>query len=127
MKIKTRLSIYFTLISSGALLLVLIAVYVAVFSFFRTDFYNRITDRINVASQLYLKADELQADSIQQLQQRYLEKLPGEVIRLYDDNNLSAFTMQHTLYWKKNIIDQVRRDGYIEYEDGSRKVVGEVF
>ncbi|AMR31312.1 two-component sensor histidine kinase [Mucilaginibacter sp. PAMC 26640] len=127
MKIKTRLSLYFTLVSSGALLLVLICVYVAVFSFFKADFYNRITDRVNLASQLYLKADELRADSIQQLQQRYLEKLPGEVIRLYDDNNLSAFSMKHNIYWKKDIIDQVRQDGYLEYEEGDKKVVGKYF
>jgi signal transduction histidine kinase len=127
MKIKTRLSLYFTLISSGALLLVLVAVYVAVFSFFTADFYNRLTDRTNLASQLYLKADELAADSILQLQQKYLEKLPGEVIRIYDDNNLSAFDMKHNIYWTQDIINQVRKDGYLEYQEGNRKVVGKLY
>jgi len=127
MKIKTRLSLYFTLISSGALLLVLVAVYIAVFSFFTADFYNRLTDRTNLASQLYLKADELAADSMLQIQQRYLEKLPDEVIRIYDDNNLSAFDMKHNVYWTKAIINQVRREGYLEYEDGNRKVVGKYY
>jgi signal transduction histidine kinase len=127
MKIKTRLSLYFTLISSGALLLVLVAVYVAVFSFFTADFYNRLTDRTNLASQLYLKADELAADSILQLQQKYLEKLPGEVIRIYDDNNLSAFQMKHNIYWTKDIINQVRKDGYLQYQEGNRKVVGRLY
>jgi signal transduction histidine kinase len=127
MKIKTRLSLYFTLISSGALLLVLVAVYVAVFSFFTADFYNRLTDRTNLTSQLYLKADELAADSILQLQQKYLDKLPEEVIRIYDRNNLSAFKMNHNIYWTKAIIEQVRREGYLEYEEGNRKVVGKSY
>lgn len=127
MKIKTRLSLYFTLISSGALLLVLVAVYVAVFSFFTADFYNRLTDRTNLASQLYLKADELAADSILQLQQKYLDKLPEEVIRIYDRNNLSAFKMNHNIYWTKAIIEQVRKEGYLEYEEGNRKVVGKSY
>jgi hypothetical protein len=61
-----------------------------------------------------LKADELAADSLLQVQQQYLEKLSGEVIRIYDRNNLSAFKMDHNIYWTKAIIiDQVRRDGYI--------------
>jgi signal transduction histidine kinase len=124
MKIKTRLSLYFTLISSGALLLVLVAVYLAVFSFFTADFYNRLTDRTNLASQLYLKADELAADSMLQIQQKYLEKLPDEVIRIYNEDNLSAFKMKHNIYWTKAIIDQVRKDGYVAYEEGNRKVVG---
>jgi signal transduction histidine kinase len=115
------------LISSGALLLVLVALYIAVYSFFTADFYSRLTDRTNLASQLYLKADELAADSLLQVQQQYLEKFPGEVIRIYDEDNLSAFKMDHNIYWTKDIIEQVRRDGYIEYEEGRRKVVGRFY
>lgn len=118
---------YFTLISSGALLLVLIALYIAVYSFFTADFYSRLTDRTNLASQLYLKADELAADSMLQVQQKYLDRLPDEVIRVYDNNNLSAFKMNHNIYWTKGIIEQVRRDGYVEYEDGDRNVVGKFY
>lgn len=127
MKIKTRLSLYFTLISSGALLVVLVALYIAVYSFFTADFYSRLTDRTNLASQLYLKADELAADSLLQIQQQYLEKLSGEVIRIYDRNDMSAFKMDHNIYWTKDIINQVRKDGYIEYEEGMRKVVGKFY
>jgi len=127
LKIKTRLSLYFTLISSGALLVVLVALYIAVYSFFTADFYSRLTDRTNLASQLYLKADELAADSLLQIQQQYLEKLSGEVIRIYDRNDMSAFKMDHNIYWTKDIINQVRKDGYIEYEEGMRKVVGKFY
>jgi signal transduction histidine kinase len=127
MKIKTRLSLYFTLISSGALLLVLVAVYVAVFSFFNADFYNRLRERTGLASQFYLKADELATDSMMRIQQKYLEKLPDEVIRIYDDYNISAFNMKNHVYWTKDIIEQVRKDGSIEYEEGRRKVFGKYY
>ncbi|RFZ90735.1 sensor histidine kinase [Mucilaginibacter conchicola] len=127
MKIKTRLSLNFTLLSSGALLLVLVALYIAVYSFFVADFYNRLGDRTNLASQVYLKADELAADSMIQIQEEYLEKLPDEVIRVYDKDNMSAFKVNHNIYWNKNIIEQVRRDGMLEYQEGNRKVVGKFF
>ncbi|OOQ57044.1 HAMP domain-containing sensor histidine kinase [Mucilaginibacter pedocola] len=127
MKIKTRLSLYFTLISSGALLLVLVAVYVAVFSFFTQDFYNRLQERTHLASQFYLKADELTSDSLIRVQQKYLERLPDEVMKIYDDYNLSAFNTESNIYWTKDIIEQVRRDGYIEYEEGPRKVFGKYY
>ncbi|GAA4335654.1 HAMP domain-containing sensor histidine kinase [Mucilaginibacter gynuensis] len=127
MKIKTRLSLYFTLISSGALLIVLVVIYFVVFSFFRADFIERLTDRTNVASQLYLKADEIDADSMLQVQQRYLEKLPDEVIRIYNKNNRIAFNTHNNVFWTSSIIDQVRRDGYIEYQEGERQVVGKLY
>jgi hypothetical protein len=69
-------------------------------------FITGLTERTNLASQLYLKADELAADSLVQVQQKYLEKLPDEVIRIYDDYNLSAFNMKNNIYWTKEIINR---------------------
>ncbi|RFZ81181.1 sensor histidine kinase [Mucilaginibacter terrenus] len=127
MKIKNRLSLYFTLISLGALLACLVAVYIAVLSFSTADFYNRLTDRVDLAAKLYLKADELAPKTIELVQHQYLAKLPDEVLRVYDDNNLTAFKAQHNVYWRSEVIEQVRREKYIEYEDGRRKVVGKYY
>jgi signal transduction histidine kinase len=127
MKIKTRLSLYFTLISCGALLLVLLGVYFAVFAYSKTDFINRLNDRVNVASKLYLKADEIGEDSLLQVQQQYLEKLPDEVIRVYDESNTSAFNTRNRIDWSKDIIEQVRKDGSVMYEEGPRQVIGRYY
>lgn len=127
MKIKTRLSLYFTLISSGALLLVLLGVYITVFTYSKDDFSNRLADRIRVASKLYLEADEIGKDSLLQVQQEYLEKLPDEVIRVYDESNKSAFNFTNGIYWRDTIIEQVRKEGHIEYEEGNRQVVGKYY
>lgn len=127
MKIRTRLSLYFTLISCGALLLVLLGIYFTVFAYSKDDFTTRISDRVNVASKLYLKADEIGEDSLLQVQQQYLEKLPEEVIRVYDESNKSAFNTHNNVYWSLDVIEQVRRDGHIEYEEGKRQVVGKYY
>ena len=127
MKIRTRLSLYFTLISSGTLLLVLLALYFAVFGFLKTDFNKRLSDRVNVAAQLYLKADEIGADSLVQIQQRYLEKLPNEVIRVYNDGNKATFVSSNGIYWRDSTIEEVRRKGEIEYEEEQRQVIGRYF
>ncbi|WP_345955739.1 ATP-binding protein [Mucilaginibacter sp. PAMB04168] len=127
MKIKTRLSLYFTLISCGALLFVLLGVYIAFYTFSKDDFTNRLSDRIKVASKLYLEADEISKDSLVQVQQQYLEKLPDEVIRVYDESNRSAFNATNGIYWKDDIIKQVRKEGQIEYEEGKRQVLGKYY
>ncbi|MDT3403403.1 sensor histidine kinase [Mucilaginibacter terrae] len=127
MKIRTRLSLYFMLISSGTLLLVLLALYFAVFGFLKTDFNKRLSDRVNVAAQLYLKADEIGADSLVQIQQKYLEKLPDEVIRVYNDGNKATFESSNGIYWRDTTINEVRRKGEIEYEEDNRQVIGRYF
>ncbi len=127
MKIQNRLSIYFTLISCGALLLVLLAVYFSVFTFFRIDFNQRLSDRVELAAKLYLEADEVGPEELDVVQRKYLERLPDEVIRIYNERNKAAFNASNGIYWTDNIIEQVRKDGKIEYEEGDRQVIGKFF
>ncbi|PJJ83081.1 sensor histidine kinase [Mucilaginibacter auburnensis] len=124
MKIKTRLSIYFTLISCGALLLVLLAVYFSVFTYFRIDFNQRLADRVELAAKLYLEADEVGPQELDSVQRKYLERLPDEVVRIYNERNKAAFDASNGIYWTDAIIEQVRKNGSIEYEEGDRQVVG---
>lgn len=124
MRIKNRLSLYFTLISSGVLLLVLVAIYVAIGVFSRTDFFARLKDRASVAAQLYLEADEISSDSLNTVRELYLEKLPGELVRFYDSRNAAAFIQDRQQYWTSDVIEKVRKQGYLQYVDGQRQVVG---
>ncbi len=124
MKIKNRLSLYFTLIGSGVLLVVLVTIYFSYYSFLRADFFTHLKDRANVAAQLYLKADEISPDSLNHVRERYLKSLPGEVVRFYDSRNSAAFIRDDEQYWSSKVIDAVRKRGYLEYIDGERQVVG---
>ncbi|OCX52157.1 two-component sensor histidine kinase [Mucilaginibacter sp. PPCGB 2223] len=124
MKIKNRLSLYFSLIGSGVLLVVLTSIYLSFHSFIKDDFYNHLKDRANVAAQLYLEADEITADSLNRVRERYLKSLPSEVIRLYDSRNAAAFIHDEEGHWDSKTIETVRRRGYLEYTDGENQVVG---
>jgi len=123
-KIKDRLSLYFSLIGSGVLLLVLISIYLSFHSFIKDDFFNHLRDRANVAAQLYLEADEISADSLSRVRERYLKNLPGEVIRLYDSRNSAAFIEDKHQHWDHKTIETVRKRGYLEYADNDNQVVG---
>lgn len=124
MKIKNRLALYFTLVSSALLLAVMISMYVASAYFFRKDFYSRIYDRAKVTAQLYLEADEISSDSLTHVQRRMLERLPGEVIRVYNNRNQASFIKESTPYWNKQTIDHVRMRHQINFADHKRQSVG---
>jgi signal transduction histidine kinase len=123
-KIKNRLSLYFSLIGSGVLLAVLFSIYLSFHSFIKDDFYNHLNDRANVAAQLYLEADEISPDSLNRVRERYLKNLPGEVIRLYDSRNSAAFIQDKQQHWDRKTIETVRKRGQLEYTDGDDQVVG---
>ncbi|RYE07978.1 MAG: HAMP domain-containing protein [Sphingobacteriaceae bacterium] len=124
MKIKDRLSMNFTLISSAVMLGLMLAIYIVFELYFRADFYNRLEDRAEVAAQLYLKADEISKDSLTDIRDRYLVRMPEEVIRIYNQKNAASFIKDNQQYWPHNIINLVRQKGVLRLAEGNRQTVG---
>lgn len=124
MKIKDRIALYFTLISTSLLFAVLCTVYVTFMKFLEADFFERLTDRTMVTAKLYLEADEISRDALNNVRHKYLQKLNGEVTRIYDNKNRATFIGDSAQYWTKATIDRVRKNGLLKYTDGQRQVVG---
>ncbi|WP_222538960.1 ATP-binding protein [Pedobacter polysacchareus] len=124
MKLKDRLSLYFTLISTLTLLAVLCAVYFTFIKFLEADFFERLTDRTMVTAKLYLEADEISADSLNTVRNQYLKTLNGEVIRIYNSKNRATFIGDDQQYWSHETIEKVRKNKKIQFIDGDRQVVG---
>lgn len=124
MKIKDRLALYFTLISTLTLLMVLCAVYFMFLKFMEVDFFSRLKDRTMVTAKLYLEADEITADSLDKVRNQYLEKLNGEVIRIYNSKNTATFIGDDQQYWSNATINKVRKQKRLQFKDGNRQVVG---
>jgi len=124
MKIKDRIALYFTLISTSLLFAVLCTVYFTFMKFLEADFFERLTDRTMVTAKLYLEADEISRDALNNVRHKYLQKLNGEVTRIYDNRNRATFIGDSAQYWANATIDQVRKKGHLKYTDGQRQVVG---
>jgi len=124
MKIKDRLALYFTIICAVILIIVMATIFVTFRSFVKADFYSRLTERANIAAQLYLEADEISIDSLNHVRQRYLKQIPGEIVRFYNDRNAPSFINDKQQYWSSNVINQVRRRGEMEFGEGARQTVG---
>jgi signal transduction histidine kinase len=124
MKIKNRLSLYFTGISAFVLLIVQVVICIIFNSLIKSDFYDHLIDRANVASQLYLEADEISPDSLSHVRLHYLQNLPNEVVRLYDERNAASFIKDKNKFWSPAVIDAVRRHRYLQFIEGDRQTIG---
>ncbi|WP_158993183.1 ATP-binding protein [Mucilaginibacter sp. L196] len=124
MKIKNRLSLYFSAISTIVLLIVEIVICLIFNSLIKTDFYSHLMDRATVAAQVYLEADEISADSLIHVRERYVKRLPNEVVRFYDDKNTASFIKDKDQYWTDAVINQVRKSKEVEFAEGNRQTVG---
>lgn len=124
MKIRNRLSLYFTAISTVILLFVQVIICLIFNSLIKSDFYSHLNDRANVAAQLYLEADEISADSLSRVRGRYLIGLHNEVIRLYDKKNTASFINDNEKPWDARTIEIVRNRKYLQFSTGDRQTVG---
>ncbi|MCD0489226.1 HAMP domain-containing protein [Pedobacter sp. MC2016-14] len=124
MKIKDRLALYFTLISTLVLIGVLTMVYFTFVKFMQSEFFERLTDRTMVTAKLYLEADEISAEALDGVRQQYLVKLNGEVTRIYNDKNAATFIGDDQQFWTAQTVNEVRKQKKIEYTEGNRQVVG---
>src|ERR1700674_1696699 len=124
MLIKTKLSLYFTIISAVLLLIVLLIINLLFRQHTTEDFFKALKERAIVAAQVYLEADEITDSSLLHFKEEYLNALPEEVIRMYDSTNNPAFIKDTAHYWSANRINEARRKKYIQYADKDRQVVG---
>ncbi|HEY5327288.1 MAG TPA: ATP-binding protein [Mucilaginibacter sp.] len=124
MKIKNRLSLYFTAISAIVLLIVEVAICIAFNSLVKSNFYDNLMYRAYVAAQVYLEADEISADSLNHVKERYLKPLSHEVVRFYDDKNAPTFIKDKNQFWTSPVINAVRKRKRIEFPEGDRQTVG---
>jgi len=124
MKIKDRIALYFTLISTSMLFAVLCVIYFTFMKFLEADFFERLTDRTMVTAKLYLEADEISRDALNDVRHQYLQKLNGEITRIYDYKNQATFIGDSAQYWTKSTIEQVRKRKHLKYSDGQKQVVG---
>lgn len=124
MKIKNRLSLYFTATSAFILLIVEVAISITVNSIIKSNFYGHLADRASVAAQVYLEADEIPIDSLSRVRERYLQHLPDEVVRFYDDKDAASFIKDRNQFWPANVINLVRKRKQLAFSEGERQTVG---
>jgi len=111
MKIKTKLSLLFTLTIALLLVALNLFIYSISKSFSSNDFFNRLRTRTYAAANVYLEEDEVSNKVFQGFQKVFLEKILGETIRIYDSNNKPAFIRDSVpSEFPVSVIEKTRRE-----------------
>ena len=125
MRIRTRLTLIYTVII--ALILLFLNLYIFYFTkiSIKKDFYNSLENRALVTSQMYLKEDNLPPAVFEQVRTKFVQSLPDEIPRMYDSLNRPRFiVLKEDHAFPIEIINNTRKLKNIEYEDGDKQVVG---
>src|SRR5580692_13199087 len=115
MKIRDRLSLQFAILSAVLLFTVLAAIYGLTWNNRQQDFYGHLLDRAITNAELFLAQDNLSAEKFRDVQKRYPQTLPDEIVHIYNDKDQSVFIRDSTSQWPTTIIDRVRQERLIDY------------
>ncbi|TAE17613.1 MAG: sensor histidine kinase [Bacteroidetes bacterium] len=84
MRLRSKLAWQFTILVALALLLILGGVYFLNLISLRQEFFNRLEERAKIVAYFYWEKEQLKLEDFKKLEQRYVQRLPYETVRLYD-------------------------------------------
>lgn len=127
MKIRDRLALQFTLLSAIILFLVLASIFITEEKNRSDAFYNRLNDRALTVAELFLAQDNFSKEKFEEVQKRYPQSLPQEIVHMYNDKYEPVFINQKTNQWQWpiKIIEQVYAEKkIIKLQEGQKQSVG---
>ena len=92
MKIQTKTTILFTVLTATIFLILSVTVYLVVDSFAHRDFDKRVELRARISAKFRFEQDHLSTQAFQQIQRQYLERLPNEKAFIFHVDSTGNFT-----------------------------------
>ncbi|WP_066836665.1 HAMP domain-containing sensor histidine kinase [Rufibacter ruber] len=125
MKIKTKLTLQFTAIFTGILLLFSVSVYYFSSLYRTNDYYGRILNRAYATAHYVLDADTVSPQQHALDQRLYYQMLPKEVVHVYDPQDRLIFSEgEDGIEVTPALKQQIRRLGEVRVLRKDRQLVG---
>jgi signal transduction histidine kinase len=125
MKIKNRLTLFYTVIVALILLAMMLYVYTLLKLNFHKAFYEKLENRAVITAQVFLEKDEVSATIFKDFEKRYTQTLPDETIRVYDEHNHPAFIEETQKGdFSTSLIERIRKEKKVEIDQGMKQTVG---
>lgn len=124
MKVRSRLSIQFTLMFAVLMLVVLTGIYLFAAHNRVSTFFEKLDDRAITVAQFYLAQDNLSKENFKDVLRKFPQSLSGETIRIYNDHYQSQFIPGGAVHWEVNILKQVINQRKIQFFQDDRQVTG---
>ncbi|MEO6285187.1 MAG: HAMP domain-containing sensor histidine kinase [Dyadobacter sp.] len=130
MQIRTRLTVQFSLLVSGILLITFFAIYFFSYYNVREDFYDRLRSKAKSQAELLLKVQVplINSEVLKALDETNRDLIYDENIFIFDEKNRLIYSntasQSKALHVSNYWLDEIRKAGQIRYNDGDYKVVG---
>lgn len=129
MNIRTRLTLQFTLLVSGILLLTFITIYVFRASYVEEDFYGRLEKKALTTTELFVKVSEVDSALLKKIDRTNYDVFFNENLVIYDLQNREIYTSNDTTNYAitSYLLNRIRLEKKVRFMDGSHKVIGMLY
>ncbi len=125
MKIRDRLSVTFSVVASVTLLAFGIAIYFFFAQYRRSEFNNRLKQRIEVTEKIFLEKDNFSDQTYKTIQEQFLNKLPEETEEVLELTPDFMDGVQQD--YPEEFLDDLVVKGEAYFVENDRQGAGKVF
>ncbi len=124
MKIRHKIALIYSLLTSLVLLCAFIIVYYLSAHYNKSDFYNHLFDKALIVAQKYFEEDELNKKTYETIIERYVQKLPQETEIILDAHKRQASLDSLKTVIPENLAIQLLDSTSVVYYKGDKQTVG---
>lgn len=124
MKIREKLTLQFSAIVGLIFIVFSISIYYVSHLYRYNAFKNRLREKALNTANLLIEVDEIDTNLLKELRRSYLQALPEEFVRVYNQNDEKIFkddTLNYNFPHEK--LEAARKDGEVDYKTGDRQFV----
>lgn len=126
MKIQSKITLLFLLLSGVILLLLNITIFYLVYRFGFDDFFKRLEARVNISAEVHLFPGA-KSQAYQEVRNRYLEKLESEKEYFFSTDTLNKININGGIDAKSSFIKNILKDSAARYKVDNIFYAGRVF
>jgi len=124
MKIREKLTIQFSTIVGLILILFSLSIFFISKYYRYNAFKVRLTEKALNTANLLIEVQQIDLNLLKNLRRNYLQALPDEFVRIYDQNNNAVFKDDTVNYnFSPETFNEVRNSGELEFNIGDRQFV----
>src|SRR5690348_7576816 len=114
MKIQSKITLLFLLLSGAILLLLNLTIFYLVYRFGFDDFFKRLEARVNISAEVNIFVSA-KSKAYLEVRNKYLERLEAEKEYIFDIDTLNTVHIPGSIKVKSDFIQQILRDGNARY------------
>jgi signal transduction histidine kinase len=126
MKIQSKITLLFLLLSGLILLLLNITVFYLVYRFGFDDFFKRLEARVNISAEVNI-FPSARSRAYQEVRNKYLERLEAEKMYFFNVDTLSKVHITGGINENSKLIKQILKDSSARYKADNTFYAGKLF